>query len=98
MSKLVYAPFVAPFTVIVRHAPGFARNSLGWDCYYFWNPFKAVDFAKNMVSGELNIHASIYFKWRYAMRSKTLCRVIKKDGVVRVVREFSDPNYPEQIV
>ena len=101
MSKLPYKPFVAPFTVVVRHAPFNQRTGWGWDTFHFWNPIKAVKFAKAEVAKDENIHATLYFKWRYAMKSKTLCRVVKDyNGIpgVRTIREFHDPNYPEQKV
>lgn len=89
----------APFTIVVRHAPFQERNNWGWDQYDFWNPLKALAFAKEQTSQENNSHASFYMRWNPCAKNRTLCRVVKdyngKAGV-HVIKEFHDPNYPEQ--
>lgn len=99
--KHTYAPFVSFFAVNVVHTPFMERNECGYDTYHFWNPLKAWRFAIAEVTKIENRHACLYFKWRYAMKSKVVCRVVKDyNGVagIRTIKEFYEWNYPEQKV
>jgi hypothetical protein len=85
--RLTYAPFVAPFTVVVTQECG-RENSWGWTQRHFWTSRGAYKYAATAVASPSARHASIYFKWRYAMQSKMLCRVVKNATGIHFIKEF----------
>jgi hypothetical protein len=85
--KLTYAPFIAPFTVVVTQEGGHG-NHCGWFQRHFWTFRGASKYAALAVASPAARHASIYFKWRYAMKAKTLCRVVKNATGIRFIKEF----------